>query len=472
LTPLRNAAGKHVGYLKILRDITDKKRAEDEMQRLATMDPLTNLANRAAFRKRLAEMMAVSLRSGQLLILQLLDLDHFKQVNDTLGHHVGDLLLQKVAKRMREVMPDGDLIARICGDEFAIIQLNMPAPQAGGYLAAKLLDALSRPFQIESHQVLSGGSMGLAVCPTDSSSPDELLQKADRALYRAKKKGRNSFHYFTEQLDTMAHERNLNLAELRRAVERNDFWLEYQPIIRLNDGKPTAVEALLRCSNRRLAAYPIEEVIILASEAGLMQRIGTWVVREACLQLSEWKKLGLADLTVCVNVCSRELATPQTATMVRDILAEFGLRPADLGIEVTERQAIDVEKYGIETLNALHVHGVPIVLDDFGTGYCGLSCLNDLPVTSLKLDKTFLDGVPHDRQKCAVAKAVINLATTLNLDVIAEGVESDEQLEFCRREQCTAVQGFIFSKPLDQDDMTDWLLEKKAANRSDSSFAE
>ncbi len=458
LTPIRNADGQQTGYLKILRDITDKKRVEEEMKRLATIDPLTNVANRAAFDRRLAELMAVSSRSGQLLILQLLDLDHFKEINDTLGHHAGDLLLQKVAQRMQDVMRDGDLIARIGGDEFAIIQVNMPTPQAGGYLATKLLHELSRPFQIESRQILSGASMGIAVCPTDSSTPDELLQKADRALYRAKNEGRNSFHYFTEELDTIAHERNLDLVELRRAVERNDFWLEYQPMVHLKSGKTTAVEALLRCSNRRLAQYSIEHVIVLAAEAGYMQRIGAWVIRNACIQLSKWKQMGLTGLTVCVNLCSRELANLQTADMVRGILDELGLEPGELELEVTERQVFEVERLGVNTLRALRAHGVGIALDDFGTGYSALSYLNDLPITSLKLDKSFLDGIPHDTQKCAVAKAVMNLATTLGLEVTAEGVESSEQLEFCRREECSTVQGFIFSRPMGEPGMTDWLL--------------
>jgi diguanylate cyclase (GGDEF)-like protein/PAS domain S-box-containing protein len=460
LTPIRDAGGKHVGYLKIMRDITDKKTIEEEMQRLATVDPLTGLLNRAAFDKRLAEMMALSVRSGQLLILQLLDLDRFKEVNDTLGHHAGDLLLQKVAQRMREVMRDGDLVARIGGDEFAIVQLNMPTPQAGGYVAGKLLEALSRPFQIESRQVLSGASLGLAVCPADSSRPDELLQKADRALYRAKSEGRNNFHYFTEELDAIAHERNLDLAELRRAVERSDFWLEYQPVIDLESGQTTAVEALLRCSNPRLSRHSIEYVITLAAEAGLMQRIGAWVVRDACTQLSKWKKMGLSGISMCVNLCSRELANLQTADMVRDILHELGLQSGDLKIEVTERQAIEVERYGVNTLNALREQGVGIALDDFGTGYSALSYLSDLPVNALKLDKSFLQGIPQDSQKCAVAKAIISLATTLGLEVTAEGVESNEQLEFCRREQCSSVQGFIFSRPLDERNMTDWLLKE------------
>jgi diguanylate cyclase (GGDEF)-like protein len=344
LTPLRDGDGEHVGYLKIMRDITDKKRAEEEMQRLATVDPLTGLANRAAFDKRLAEMLAVSVRSGQLLILQLLDLDHFKQVNDTLGHRAGDLLLQKVAHRMRSVMRDGDLLARIGGDEFAIVQLNMPTPQAGGYLANKLLEVLAEPFDIDDRQVLNGGSMGLAVCPTDADQPGELLQKADLALYRAKKEGRNCFHYFTEDLDAVAHRRNLDLIELRRAVERNEFMLDYHPKIRLDSGRPMAVEALLRCSNRRLSLYPIEHLITLAAEVGLMLRIGAWVVRHACRQLREWRAMGLSDLVICVNLCSQELATPQTVAMIRQVLEETGLRPEDLEIEVTERQAIEVFK--------------------------------------------------------------------------------------------------------------------------------
>jgi diguanylate cyclase (GGDEF)-like protein/PAS domain S-box-containing protein len=462
LTTLHNEKGKADGYLKILKDITDRKLAEEKMEQMATVDYLTGLANRSSFDARLVEMMSIVSRSQQIMILHLLDLDYFKQVNDTLGHHGGDMLLKMVAERMRHATRDGDLLARLGGDEFAIVQMNLPTPEAGGYLAEKLLSALAQPFHIEGHEVLISGSMGLALCPTDASTPDELQKKADLALYRAKNLGRNCFHYFTDQLDAVAHKKSLDLVELRLAVEHHQFWLEYQPKVALNSGQTLGLEALLRCSNPRLASYPVDDLVTLAAEAGLMQKIGLWVIREACSQLRNWKNIGLTDLKVCVNVCSRELSNPKAAKDVLHILAVCGLQPEDLEIEITERQAMDVEKSGINTLLEMRSQGIQIALDDFGTGYSALSYLNNLPVTSLKLDKSFLHGVPEDGQRSAVARLIIELARTLHLEVVAEGVESESQMEFFRREQCTAIQGFFFSKPLPQDEITEWLLKNSA----------
>lgn len=457
LTTLRNEKGETTGFLKIMKDVTERKLAEEKMERLATVDALTGLANRASFDARLAELLSISGRSGQLMILHLLDLDHFKQVNDTLGHHAGDMLLKIVAERMRHVMRDGDLLARLGGDEFAIVQMNMPSPEAGGYLAEKLLNALSQPFYIDNHEVLVSGSMGLALCPTDARAPDEIQHKADLALYRAKSLGRNGFHYFTDQLDAVAHKKSMDLVELRRAVEQRQFWLEYQPKVALTNGKTIGLEALLRCANPRLAAYPVEELVTLAAQAGLMQQIGLWVIEEACSQLRRWKNIGLTHLKICVNFCARELADPQTPNHVQHVLSAFGLSPEDLEIEITERQAMDVQQSGIHTLMELRSLGIQIALDDFGTGYSALSYLNDLPVTSIKLDKSFLRGIPDDALRSAVARLVIELARTLGLDVIAEGVESHRQLEFFLRERCTAIQGFFVAKPLPPDQVTEWL---------------
>jgi diguanylate cyclase (GGDEF)-like protein/PAS domain S-box-containing protein len=459
LTALHNANGESDGFLKILKDITDRKLAEEKMEQLATVDSLTGLANRSSFDSRLAEMMSIVSRSQQVMILHLLDLDFFKQVNDTLGHQSGDMLLKMVAERMRHATRDGDLLARLGGDEFAIVQMNLPSPEAGGYLAEKLLHALAQPFYIEGHEVLISGSIGLALCPTDAATPGELRKKADLALYRAKNLGRNCFHYFTDQLDAFSHKKSLDLAELRLAAEHQQFWLEYQPKIDVKSGQTIALEALLRCSNPRLASYPVDDLVTLAAEAGLMQKIGLWVMREACSKLRYWKNLGQKHLKICVNLCARELSNPQTAKDVLHILAVCGLRPEDLEIEITERQAMDVEKSGLNTLLEMRSQGVQIVLDDFGTGYSALSYLTILPVTAIKLDKSFVYGVPEDPQRSAVARLVIELARTLHLEVVAEGVESESQLEFFRREQCTSIQGFYFSKPLPPDEITEWLLE-------------
>jgi diguanylate cyclase (GGDEF)-like protein/PAS domain S-box-containing protein len=464
ITPIRDADGAVPGFLKILRDHTEKMRADEEILTSARYDALTGLANRSSFKARLSEMVASSQRSGQLLILQMIDLDHFKEVNDTLGHHTGDVLLQQAAQRMRSVTRDTDFIARIGGDEFVVLQPNAHSADVGGSLANKLLDLLSKPYHIDAHEVRSGASIGVAVFPQDAGEPDQLLKKADLALYRVKKSGRGGFACFTEHLDEEAHRRNRDLSEVRRAVEDHSFWLAYQPKVDGLNGAPIALEALLRCANPVLSAYPIEHVISLAREAGLMPKIGAWVLSEACTQARTWQNAGLPHIRVCVNVCTRELMDPEIGRHIGMTLDRAGLQPNHLEIEVTERQLFDCKEKGIANLKALRARGTLIAIDDFGTGYSSLSYLRWLPVDSLKLDRTFLPSIPQDPKTSAIAKVVINLAHSLNLEVIAEGVESAEQVDFFRHEHCEQLQGYFFSKPLDAVAMTSWLMKQSGAH--------
>ncbi len=459
LTPIHDDAESQIGYLKILRDITEKKLAEAEILRLATFDNLTGLANRHAFNERFASMAARALRIEQPMALHLIDLDHFKQVNDTLGHRIGDELLAQAAKRMRDVLRDSDFIARLGGDEFVLLQPDMPSAQAGADLANRLLGVLSRPFNIDSHDIQIGCSIGIAVCPNDAKSPDELLTKADLALYRAKEEGRGGFHYFTDNLDAEAHKRSRDHSELRHAVELQQFKLEYQPKVACADGHTVGLEALLRCTNPVLSSYPIEEIIDLAIEVNLIQKITIWVLQEACAQMRRWKNMGLSQLHVCVNLCSKDLIDSKITAWINSTINEYGLQPHNIEIELTERQAIDVEKGGTAILATLHLQGIHIALDDFGTGFSALSCLRNLPIDSLKLDKNFLSNIPDDPDGCAVARAVIDLAHALGLEVIAEGVETNEQVEFLKQTGCNLLQGFLICKPLPPEHMTSWLMQ-------------
>jgi diguanylate cyclase (GGDEF)-like protein/PAS domain S-box-containing protein len=465
-TPIFDGNEKLIGFLKILRDNTEKLRVDEEILSCARFDALTGLPNRSTFKERLSELVALTLRSDQLLIFQIVDLDRFKEVNDSLGHHAGDVLLQQVAQRMRSVIRDTDFIARIGGDEFVVLQPNAHSPEVGGTLAVKLLDVLSKPFHIESRDVLSGASIGVAVCPQDAREPDQLLKKADLALYRVKRSGRGGFSCFTEHLDEEAHRRTRDLAELRRAMENHAFFLAYQPKVRSTDGEPIALEALLRCTNPILSAYPIEYVITLAREAGLMPKIGAWVLSDACAQTKIWHDAGLPHIRVCVNLCTRELMDPKIAAYINATLERTGLQANSLEIEITERQLFDSKEQGVNTLKQLRSRGTLIAIDDFGTGYSSLGYLRWLPVDSLKLDKTFMPMIPRDSQSCSIAKAVISLAHSLNLEVIAEGVESEEQVDFLRRENCEQLQGYFFSRPLDAVAMTSWLLDRDSSHRT------
>jgi diguanylate cyclase (GGDEF)-like protein/PAS domain S-box-containing protein len=457
MTPIRNPEGVLTGYLKIMRDETERKRVESRLEELARIDILTGVANRAAFQERLTEVSAAALRNNELLILHLIDLDNFKQVNDKWGHPTGDQLLKFVTQRMRDICRNTDFIARLGGDEFVILQTNAKDPARGGALAEKLVEALSAPVQIDSHEIISSVSIGIALYPQDASDPEQLMRKADLALYKVKNGGRNGYHYFSDQLDTDAHQKGHMLTALKHAVKANLFWLEYQPEVDAATGKPVAVEALLRCRDPLLAGCNISDVIALATESGLMPEIGMWVMSEACAQSKKWQDAGLPRIKMCVNLCPRELLVPGFANSVSDILANCNLSANDLEIEITEREVFDSEGQSSITVADLRSQGISVAIDDFGAGYSALAHLRHLPVDKLKLDRSLLSQVPSDPDSCAIASAMIGLAHTLKLGVVAEGVESAEQAAFFEREHCEVLQGNYFSPPLRANEMTAWL---------------
>ena len=461
LTPIAGDDGQPTGYLQILRDVTERKLAQDEIRRLATIDVLTGLANRAAFDSRRSEMVSLAERTGQLLLLLMIDLDQFKEVNDELGHQSGDQLLQLTAQRIRAVSRESDYIARLGGDEFGLLQPHAPSPASGGTLAEKLLQELAQPFMIGGREVRISASIGIAVCPVDASTPDALLKKADLALYYAKNAGRNRYHYYTEALDEIAHRKNADHNELRRVLRDGSYWLDYQPIL-LPDGRTIAMEALLRLPGA-LGQQPVEYVIGLAGELGALPELGKGVMRRACAQLRQWIDGGLTGLRVCINTCAKELMHAGYLAQMDLVLADSGLEAEDVEIELTERDAIELERNGSQVLERLRERGLMVSLDDFGTGYSSLSYLRALPVTTIKLDKSFLHGVPGNDDANAVVRMVIQLAQDLRLSVIAEGVENLDQANFLGDAGCTAFQGFLYSPALSVDAATDWLRRHAAS---------
>lgn len=459
MTPIHDSQGRHIGFLKILKDVTRQKELEEELHRLARRDMLTGLASRASFDLMLEEMCAVCNRSGQMLNLLLLDLDHFKQVNDTLGHPAGDGLLKQVADRIRSLTRDADFIARLGGDEFAILQVNANSPWAGSELAAKLIDALETPFLVDGNTIHIGTSIGIVICPNDADHPEQLLVKADLALYQAKECGRNDFHYFTKELEEKSHQRHLYSNQLKHAVHHGEFSLCYQPKVECRTGKVTGIEALLRCSNQTLAALKVDELIDLAREMRLSQPISEWVIREAVLQLQFWKELGVGPFKISINICPPELKDDAWLQRMLQLIVDAGVDMSDIEVEVTERLAMDFEPNGLSGVNRLRENGISIALDDFGMGYSSLAYLTRLPIDTLKLDQEFLRNVPHHPQSCNLAHGLIRLALQLGLEVVAEGVESQEQADFLRDAHCTALQGFLISRPLTAQEMTEWLLQ-------------
>lgn len=463
LTLTHNTTKRHAGYLKIFRDITDRKLAEAETLRAATSDMLTGLANRYSFEAHGNEMVAIAMRSRQLLALHLIDLDGFKQVNDSFGHQAGDQVLKQVAQRILNAIRSSDFSARLGGDEFVVLQPNMASASEAGKLAAKLNEALSRPYRIGDREVLISGSIGIALCPGDAADLDHLQKKADLAMYRSKAQGNNTYSYFTKRLDEAAHQRARDHRAIAQALANDQFYLAYQPRIASSTGCIQAMKALLRCSNAALADYPTEYVVELGIEAGVMKELSLRILREACEQLQRWKRMGMAELKMCINLTTGDVADPFLTEYLDEILERTGLSGADLEIELTERYAMGIQHSGMEVLDALRSRGIGINIDDFGIGHSALGHLVNSPVTGVKLDRSLLSGVPQDPQRSAVAKAMVGLTQALELQVIAEGVETREQAAFLRENHCDALQGFLFAAPLPSREMTIWLSEKYGA---------
>lgn len=463
MTPIRDDADEVIGYLKILKDITAVKLAQDQIRWLSAVDALTGLANRAAFDHRAQEMIALCARGGSTLHLLMIDLDRFKEVNDTLGHHAGDELLRQVARRLRDASRDSDHLGRLGGDEFGLLQIGPYDASSGGALAAKIVKSLAQPFEIGGTTVQISASIGIASSPDDSDQAGDLLKKADLALYKAKSAGRNRYHHFTDELDREAHKRNLDSDELRKAVAARQFTLVYQPIIDSRTGRASAMEALIRFPGPVLSTYTVDYVIDLARELGLIFDIGAWVFGQACRQLTHWKNAGVTDLKICINTCAKELLNRRYLASIARALVDSGLAAQDIDIELTERDAIDLSSVGSRVLDELVAAGFQLSLDDFGVGYSSLSYLRTLPVATLKLDRSFLRGVPAESEANAVAKAVISLAKELKLHVIAEGVEQMAQAQFLRELDCASFQGHLFSQAMPAPQATEWLLADRAA---------
>jgi diguanylate cyclase (GGDEF)-like protein/PAS domain S-box-containing protein len=454
LYPVRSRTGEHMGYVKILRDATEEKRTGEAASRLALEDSLTGLANRHEFHSRYIDMRAAAQRHGRLLLLLLLDLDRFKAVNDSLGHAFGDALLQQVAHRMRAAVRDTDFIARLGGDEFAILMPDAESPEVGGAFAEKLVEALSRPFLIDSHEVTVGASVGIAVCPQDAIEIKSLFAKADVALYRAKDDGRGGYRFYTVGMDASAHQRTLEYTQLRRAIKDRAFSVYYQPRIDAATGQPIAVEALLRCSDPFFSDYAIADVITLATETGRMRRLGLWAFSEAVRQVRRWQQQRHPDLKLSINFSRIEFTEPRFADRLGGLLARVHLAPTQLEIDIPEAQLTgDIDA---SQLVALHNTGVGISIDDLGTGGLSLQHLFDLPISSVKLDLRFLPDLPDDPKSRAIASAIIGLGHTLGVRVIAERVESAPQAEFFMQE-CDGIQGYYVATPMTAEEMGPWL---------------
>lgn len=451
ITPVKDEHGNENGFVKILRDLTDRKLAQEHNVYLAQHDSLTGLPNRGKFNLDLAQAIVNASNESSTVAVLFIDLDRYKHINDLLGHHIGDGLLVCVARRLTDILGNSTLIARLGGDEFGIILEGIPSQTDVAHQAGRLINELSKPFLYQAHEITIGASIGISLYPKDSADPNKLLSYADMAMYHAKSNGRANFQFYTRNLDVEAKRRTTIEEELRHAIERNELYLYYQPQISLADGRMSSVEALLRWKNPRLAMLAPDEFISLADETGLIVPIGRWVLEQACCQLKRWQQAGHPDLRVAVNVSSRQLEEPDFVEMVDQVLRQCGIDPSFLELEITERLLMKDNLKNNAVLSALKERGIQVSVDDFGTGFSSLSYLKHFPVDALKIDKLFIKCLPDDEHDAAIASAIIGMAHSLNLKVVAEGVETVEQRDFLKHLGCNYGQGYLFSEPVPPD---------------------
>jgi len=449
--------------LAFIQDITERKENEARIDFLAHHDPLTGLPNRVLFRDRFELAIAWSGRSGNKVGLMYLDLDHFKTVNDSLGHPVGDQLLQQVAQRLRQCVRDTDTISRQGGDEFLIALTDVADLDAVGHVASKVVHALSAPFEIGGHALAATLSMGVAVWPDDGQDFNALLQRADTAMYQAKAAGRNTYRFYTAEMNTQALEQLKLRTALHWALDQQEFVLHYQPQIDLASGHVVGVEALLRWQRGPDELLPPGRFIAAAEESGLIVPMGEWVLREACAQAVRWQQAGLPELTMAVNLSAVQFRRGDLLKSVTQALVDSGLEPSRLELELTESLLIEDAEEVLEKVRRFKALGVCLSIDDFGTGYSSLAYLKRFAVDKLKIDQSFVRDIATDPDDAAIVRAIISMARSLKLKVIAEGVETAEMANFLRLYHCQEAQGFHYARPMPAEALAQWLQEYEAS---------
>jgi diguanylate cyclase (GGDEF)-like protein/PAS domain S-box-containing protein len=447
-------------FVAIVLDISERKQTEERLNYLAYHDSLTGLPNRLLLLELLTQAMAEASRHNRLLALLFLDLDRFKNINDTLGHDAGDRMISQVATRLSASVRPGDTVARHGGDEFTIVLANIAHRDDIARIAQKIMGEFSRSFNIAGHELYVTPSIGITLYPADGVTTEILLKNADTALYHCKESGRNTFQFFSAEMNRRV-ERQLKLEmALRQALERNEFTLHYQPQVDLVSGSVIGVEALIRWQRGIEMISPLE-FIPLAEETGLIIPIGEWVLRTACAQATIWLKAGFAPIKMSVNLSAVQFRESNLVETVQRILTETGLEPKRLMLEITESAIMQKPELAQQKLTYLNTMGVAIAVDDFGTGYSSLSYLKRFPIHSLKIDKSFVQDITNDPDDAAIAQAIISLSHSLDIKVVAEGVETKPQLMFLQKRGCDIMQGYYFSKPLPTQEITQLLLENR-----------
>jgi diguanylate cyclase (GGDEF)-like protein/PAS domain S-box-containing protein len=464
ISVVRNAQGEIDFHIASFADLSEQKATEEKIRHVAHHDALTGLPNRLHLQISLEQAIAGAHREKAEVALMFIDLDRFKIINDTLGHNVGDGLLVEVARRLRESVRDSDLVARLGGDEFVVCLSGHDTANAAAHVAEKILAHLSQPYQIEGNPLHSTPSIGISLFPHDGADIDTLMKNADTAMYHAKSMGRNNFQFFSPEMNQSTNDRLLLENSLHQALERGEFEIFYQPQAGMQSGVLVGAEALIRWRHPERGMVPPLQFIPLAEENGMILSIGAWVLREVCRQIAAWKQAGLPALRVAVNLSPRQFRQENLVGSILGALEEFDVPASALELEITESSVMDNPDAAVLQLRKLSENGLSIAIDDFGTGYSSLSYLKRFPVSKLKIDRSFVMDIPGDANDTAIAIAVIQLAKSLGLQTVAEGVETAGQREFLAAQGCDFLQGYWYGKPMDA--ATFELFARQAAPRA------
>lgn len=448
--------GRLSQYVAVFSDISAIKNSEHELTHLAHHDPLTDLPNRLLFTDRAGQAVASAQAHKRGCALLMIDLDHFKLINDSLGHSVGDQLLKGVAERLNTLFGPGITLARLSGDEFALLAENCPQPGHAAALAQRVIEGLKERFQIDRHSLFINASVGISLFPSDALSAEQLLRNADSALFKAKSVGRDGYALYTEELTAHAQQRVEIAFELRRALEQQELRVYYQPVHDLKSSRLIGVEALVRWEHPQRGLVSPAEFIPIAERTGLIAEIDAWVMRQACQQMCQWQAAGVVLSFVAVNVSSRLFARRELYQQVAQVLHDTGLDPAYLELEVTESAVMEDPEVALEQMHRLRELGVRLAIDDFGTGYSSLLRLKRLPVQKLKIDQGFVAGLPGDEDDAAIARVIVALAQSMGMQVHAEGIEQVEQAAFLLEHDCDLGQGYWFGRPVPAASL-DWV---------------
>ncbi|WP_221047458.1 putative bifunctional diguanylate cyclase/phosphodiesterase [Methylogaea oryzae] len=452
IAPIKDEQGRVSQYVAVSHDISELKNSEETIKRLAFYDPLTDLPNRALFRERLDQAMVWARRESGPFALLYLDLDRFKNINDTLGHMAGDRLLVAVGQRIRHLLREIDTVARLGGDEFAVILPNVGRPEEVGGVAEKIVSALNQPFQVDGYELFVSGSIGVAVYPSDATDMDRLIMLADSALYHAKDGGGNRFEFYSELSNAVTLERLALEMDLRYALDRGELMVYYQPKVDLRSGDMVGSEALLRWRHPVHGLVAPDQFIPIAEETGLIVAIGEWVLRTVCRQIRRWCDQG-RRFSVAINLSARQFRERELAAVISAALADEGLAPELLELEITESIVMHNAEQAAVILSGLKEQGLSVSIDDFGTGYSSLNYLKRFPVDALKIDRSFVRDIATDNDDARIVAAVVALAHSLGLRVIAEGVETAEQGEFLLSEGCDQAQGYFYGRPVPAEEL-------------------